>query len=121
MLLLLLFLESSGCGGASGASPSTPSHGAGEGAESPSPYEGPIRSTDVELGARRYASRCGNACHESGGGPPLANLRWSPERMRRQIREGSGGMPAIPPSRLSDEDMEALLAYLVTIGAVVVK
>lgn len=100
-----------GGGGTEGGGGSTTSGGE-------SSYAGPIGSSDVALGQQRYDSRCGNACHNSGGGPPLANIAWSAERMRQQIREGSSGMPAIGPSRLSNDDMEAVLAYLVTIGGV---
>lgn len=100
-----------GGGGTEGGGGSTTSGGE-------SSYAGPIGSSDVALGQQRYDSRCGNACHNSGGGPPLANIAWSAERMRRQIREGSSGMSAIGPSRLSNDDMEAVLAYLVTIGGV---
>ena len=105
-----------GCGGGSSASTGAASEGTSAGGESS--YAGPIGSTDTALGQEKYDSRCGNACHASGGGPELANIGWTPERMRRQIREGSGGMPAIGPTRLSDTDLEAVLAYLVTTGAV---
>lgn len=105
-----------GCGGGGGSAAEGEGGSASAGGESS--YAGPIRSQDIALGQQRYESRCGNACHDSGGGPPLANIGWTAERTRRQIREGSGGMSPIPPSRLSDDDMEAVLAYLVTIGAV---
>lgn len=105
-----------GCGGGGGGGGAS---GGGGTSGGESPYAGPIASSDVALGQQRYDSRCGNACHNSGGGPPLANIGWTAERMRRQIREGSGGMAPIGVSRLSNEDMEAVLAYLVTIGAVV--
>lgn len=81
-------------------------------------YAGPIASTDVAAGETAYNSKCGG-CHASGGtAPAIADIGWTPAHMRQQIREGSGGMPAIGPSRLSDEDMESMLAYLVTINAV---
>jgi len=113
-----------GCGGGGGGGSSGGgSEGGGGGGGSSggeAQYAGAIASTDVALGQQRYDSRCGNACHNSGGGPALANIGWTAEQTRRQIREGSssGGMSAIPVSRLSDEDMEAVLAYMVTLGAV---
>lgn len=113
---LSLALTACGGGGGGGGSESTGGGGGSSGGEAS--YAGPIGSTDVALGQQRYDSRCGNACHSSGGGPPLANIGWTAERTRRQIREGSGGMSAIGPSRLTNEDMEAVLAYMVTIGAV---
>lgn len=104
-----------GCGGGSSDGAST-----GGGGETTSggevSYAGAIQSTDLELGERKFNSRC-NGCH--AGGPTLNGIAWSPERLRRQIREGSGGMNAIPVSALSDTDMEAVLAYMVTIGGAV--
>jgi mono/diheme cytochrome c family protein len=79
-------------------------------------YAGPIRSTDVEGGRELYDNLC-MSCH-GGGAPALENLAWTAAAMRQQIREGEGRMPAIPESRLSNDDMESLLAYMVTIGAV---
>jgi hypothetical protein len=114
---LSLALAACGGGGSSGGGGESGGGGGSSGGESS--YAGPIGSTDIALGQQRYDSRCGNACHNSGGGPALANIGWTAERTRRQIREGSGGMSAIGPSRLSNEDMEAVLAYLASIGAVV--
>jgi hypothetical protein len=113
-----LSLALSACGGGGGSGSGGGGGGGGGSSGGEASYAGPIQSTDVALGQQRYDSRCGNACHNSGGGPALANIGWTAERTRRQIREGSGGMAAIGVTRLSDEDMEAVLAYLVTIGAV---
>jgi mono/diheme cytochrome c family protein len=99
-----------GCGGGGGGSGQTTS--GGEDA-----YAGPIASTDVALGQQRYEARCAS-CHGGGTGPELQNIGWDPARLRRQIREGSGQMPAISEARLSNDEMEAVLAYLQTIGAV---
>lgn len=97
-----------GCGGGGG--------GEAEEADDVASYDGPIASTDVARGEQVYNDVC-MACH-AGGAPALDNIGWDPARMRHQIREGSGRMPAIPLSRVSDDDMEAALAYMVTIGAV---
>ena len=114
-----LSLALAACGGGGGSSGGGGEGGGGGGSSGgETSYAGPIGSTDIALGQQRYDSRCGNACHNSGGGPALANIGWTAERTRRQIREGSGGMAAIGPSRLSNEDMEAVLAYLASIGAV---
>jgi len=78
-------------------------------------YAGPIGSSDTARGAEVYDSVC-SACHSSG--PALENIAWSAGRMRQQIREGSGRMPPISENRVSAEDLEAVLAHLVTIGAV---
>ena len=91
--------------------------GGGTGGETTvDPYAGAIASTDVALGETKYTARCGG-CHNNGA-PALANIGWTVERLRRQIREGAGEMPAISAERLPDSDMEAVLAYLVTIGAI---
>ena len=82
-------------------------------------YEGPIASTDLESGAEVYAEFC-EGCHpggQEGDGPAIVGLDWPPAKMRQQIREGEDDMPAFGPEKISDEDLEALLAYSVTIGA----
>jgi len=89
--------------------------GGDDGHEASAQYAGPIGSSDTARGEEVYGSVC-NACHSSG--PALQNIAWEPGRMRHQIREGSGRMPPISTNRVSDEDMEAILAYLVTIGGV---
>jgi len=102
--MTLLGVALAGCGGAGAA---------GEGGSAS--YEGAIASNDVAGGEQVFNEACGG-CH--GGGPSLQDLAWDPARMRRQIREGSGGMPALSLDDVSDDDVEAVLAFLVTIGAV---
>jgi mono/diheme cytochrome c family protein len=106
-----------GCGGGQATSGGGQTGGGSTSGGESSEYAGPIGSTDVATGEARYAARCGS-CH-SGGAPALENIGWTAARMRQQIREGSGNMPAIGPSRLSNEDMESVLAYMVTMGGVV--
>lgn len=114
MMILVLALAAVGCGGGGGGGEG----GGGEGtAGGESAYAGPVRSTDVVLGQAKYESRCAS-CHDGGSAPPVANIQWTVERMRRQIREGSGQMPPIPAHRLSDDEMEAVIAYLQTVGGV---
>lgn len=86
------------------------------GGDTSSQYAGPIGSTDVTQGEARYNAVCAS-CHNNGA-PPVANIGWTEAHLRRQIREGSANMPAIHVARLSDADMEAVLAYMNTIGAV---
>lgn len=55
------------------------------------------------------------ACHgENGEGtdlaPALAN--HDPETVRRQVRMPSNNMPVFPPSALSSEDVDALIAFI---------
>lgn len=124
--LAILALTACGGGGSSGGTSEGTTTGGGETAgggdadagttAAASPYAGAIGSTDVAHGETKFTARCGG-CHNNGA-PALANIGWTAERMRRQIREGEGEMPAISAERLSDADMEAVLAYLVTIGAI---
>jgi mono/diheme cytochrome c family protein len=104
--------------------------GSSEGAEEPEAehtsggdmalYEGPIKSTDVAHGKEAFDNFCGD-CHPDGGedvGPSLIADPHSPGRLRKQIREGSGKMRPFSEQRLSNDDMEAILAYLASINAV---
>lgn len=113
-LALSLSLSLVACGGG-GSGGGASSEGGGSSAGGESAYAGPIASSDVAHGQTRYTAVCGSCHHE---GLPPESHGWSAERMRRQIREGDGEMPAIGTTRLPDADMEALLAYLVTTGAV---
>ena len=97
-----------GCGGGGG--------GTEEGHEVAAQYAGDIGSSDIAAGETAYNNVCA-ACHD-GGAPNLDNLGWDPAHMRQQIREGEGRMPPISANRVSDEDREALLAYMTTTGAV---
>lgn len=108
-ILVLAFMM--GCGGGAAGSEAGEATTGGE-----SPYAGALRSTDTALGESKYQSRCAS-CHENGA-PAVANLHWTVERMRQQIREGSGQMPPIPEHRLSADEMDALIAYLGTVGGV---
>lgn len=107
-----LAVAACGGGGASSSGGGTTTGGG----ETTSHYAGPIGSTDVAHGEERYNAVCAS-CHNNGA-PPVANIGWTTEHLRRQIREGSANMPAIHASRLSDADLEAVLAYVQTIGAV---
>lgn len=112
VLVGLALALATGCGSSGGDT----TGGGGGDTTSGGEYAGAIRSTDTALGEERYGARCA-PCHENTA-PQLASIGWTPERMRQQIREGSGAMNAIPVSRLSDDEMEAVLAYLQTIGAI---
>ncbi len=96
-----------GCGGGGG--------GDTDDREAAAQYAGPVASSDVARGLEVFNATC-EACHADG--PALQDIGWEPARVRQQIREGSGHMPSIGESRVSADDLEAVLAYLVTIGAV---
>jgi mono/diheme cytochrome c family protein len=74
---------------------------------------GPVDVTDplVAAGQRAFARHC-HACHpgaRAGLGPSIVPI---PALIRLQVRHGFGAMPAFPEDRLSDSDLEALVAYL---------
>jgi mono/diheme cytochrome c family protein len=74
----------------------------------------------IAAGGERFEAVCG-LCHPGGeedSGPTLRDIHWDAARMRTQIRNGSGRMRPISAARLSDEDLEKVVAWLGTIGAV---
>jgi hypothetical protein len=104
------------CGGGASEPSSGESSAGGESAQ----YEGAIGSTDADHGKAVFDSSCGD-CHPGGEadvGPSLIAEAHTPARVRPQIREGSGKMRPVSEKRLSNEDMEAVLAYLASINAV---
>lgn len=57
-------------------------------------------------------------CHPGGEGglaPSINNKPLPGFLIRLQVRAGMGAMPAFPPSRLSDPDLDALVAYMVAL------
>ncbi|MEM7138380.1 MAG: cytochrome c [Myxococcota bacterium] len=103
-----------------GGTPTTPERAAADRARSLEAYDFPIGSTDVARGEVVYAEFC-EGCHpggEAGDGPKLVDLSESPSQMRFKVRWGGDGMPGFDASMLSDADLEALVAYTVTLGAV---
>lgn len=78
-------------------------------------YAGAIRSADVARGGEVFTYICA-ACHDGRVNP--RGYRWSPGQMRRQVREGNRLMPAIREHLVTEDDLEAVLAYLSTIDAV---
>lgn len=111
--LLLLALTACG-GGDSGGGTTTTNTSGGEG------YEGAVTSTDTALGASTYEQHC-NGCHpggQAGFGPAVSGIGWTPAQMRQQIREGEGRMPGFSTTDIDAATLEALLAHLVSTGAV---
>ncbi|GAB5540575.1 MAG: cytochrome c [Sandaracinaceae bacterium] len=108
-LMTAVALTLAACGGSGG-------EGAEEAHATSADYAGPIASADIARGETVYNQIC-MACHASGA-PNLEGLGWDPARMRQQVREGEDDMPAIRESRLSADDLEAILAYMTTTGGV---
>ena len=103
------------CGGGA-EEPSSEGSSGGEDAA----YAGPIASTDVARGKEVFVANCDD-CHPDGDedvGPSLIADPHTPADLRKQVREGSGKMRPFPEKRVSNEDLEALLAYLASINAV---
>lgn len=74
---------------------------------------------DVTAGKAIFDTNCG-ACHPNGGqgvGPSLAGGmgRLGQSAVTTQIRNGKGSMPPFPTSRISDSQLNDLLAYLNTL------
>ncbi len=65
-----------------------------------------------------YAGKCA-ACHgaNAGGayGPALTGL--DPGAMRKTVRQGKGGMPALGPSIIKDQELDDILAYIHSLTA----
>lgn len=104
------------CGGGGGDA-----DGAGGEGSSGGEYSDTIAPTaDAARGQQRFDAVCG-ACHpggESDVGPRIRELGWTVSRVRHQIREGSDGMRPVSTARLSDEDLEHVLAHLQSLGTI---
>jgi mono/diheme cytochrome c family protein len=119
VLTLALGLGLVACGGGGGGS-EEPSGGESSGGGENASYAGPITSTDAARGKELFSTHCDD-CHPGGEedvGPSLIATPHTPARIRQQIREGSGKMRPFSEKRLSNEDVEAILAYLASINAV---
>jgi mono/diheme cytochrome c family protein len=83
-------------------------------------FDFPLVSNDVAAGSATFAEFC-EGCHpggEKGDGPKIAGESISPAQMRWRVRSGGDDMPAFGPDKISDTDLESLLAYAETLGAV---
>jgi mono/diheme cytochrome c family protein len=74
---------------------------------------------DAELGASVFAANCAS-CHgrdgRGGFGPSLRsgtfNYRFTDERIAQQVRQGGGRMPGFDASRITDQDLAGLIAFI---------
>jgi mono/diheme cytochrome c family protein len=85
------------------------------------PIAGPLPVSDPQVAQGRivFMRHC-NQCHNEGEaslGPALNNVPAPPFLVRIQIRNGLGAMPAFPPEKISDAEMDALLAYVLALRA----
>ncbi len=67
-----------------------------------------------ELYQQVGCAQCHGAQGEGGVGPPLAG--HTPDAIIRQVRNPVGAMPAYPPERLSDEDLNKIVAFIQALG-----
>lgn len=80
------------------------------------PLTGEHRFTDPEviLGERVFSDMC-QQCHprgQAGLGFALNNKPMPGWLIRFQVRNGLGAMPALPEEAISDEELDAVVAYL---------
>lgn len=83
------------------------------------PLRGPVALTTAmqQSGERVFFKHCNN-CHpggEAGLGPSLNDKLAPPVAIKAQVRAGIGQMPALPPDRLSAEELDALVDYLLAL------
>ena len=80
------------------------------------PLRGPLVTTESaqDRGRIVFAQNC-YKCHpggEAGLGPALNNRPWPLGLKRFEIRHKIGAMPSFDKSRLGDQDLHDLMAYL---------
>lgn len=80
------------------------------------PVAGPmlIESEKVELGQRVFMANC-NSCHprgEAGVGPSINDKPLPGFLIKFQVRHGLGAMPAFGEDEISEQELEAIVAYL---------
>src|SRR5438093_5107215 len=86
---------------------------------SPAASSGPLAAGDPTAGQRVFAAQC-NSCHpgaNAGIGPALYGPQFAeryPEDgpIAAVTRQGKGGMPALAPDQLSNQDLADTIAYL---------
>ncbi len=69
---------------------------------------------DVAAGKVAFDQNCGG-CHpggNQGNGPALRGRNLTADQITRQVRNGGGGMPAFPASRISDQQLNDIIAYV---------
>ena len=79
----------------------------------------PVEAQAAE-GVPQFNRACGR-CHPHGDedtGPAIHDKNLSVEAMTKAIRQGTKRMRAITPTKLTDADLEHVMAYLRTIHAV---
>lgn len=75
-------------------------------------------TTDLEQGRALYLSKGCAACHgaDARGAVGPALLGVPKEEIRHKVREPQGAMPSFSLERLSDEELEAIIRYIESLG-----
>lgn len=77
----------------------------------------PVTTEEQQRGQRAFMGEC-NYCHpmgDAGLGPALNNKPLPEAAVRLQVRKGMGAMPAFSEQQLSDQDIEAIFAYMLVL------
>lgn len=77
----------------------------------------PLASASIERGKKLYDVHC-YSCHsagEGGLGPALNDKPLPKSLIQFQIRHGLGVMPSFPESKLQDQDLEDIAAYMLAL------
>ncbi len=78
----------------------------------------PADPATIARGHRAFTRACGNCHEENDPEGPSPNHNWEEARMRAQVRTGAGRMRAITVARLSDADLDAMIAFFRSTHAV---
>jgi mono/diheme cytochrome c family protein len=76
-----------------------------------------LKDQKMVAGQKEFMEHC-DQCHpggEAGVGPAINNKPLPPMLIKLQIRQGIGVMPSFRPDQLSDEEVDAIADYLVTL------
>lgn len=74
----------------------------------------PAKAGDVAAGQTVFQQNC-NGCHPGGAagvGPELKGRNLPDDRIRTQVRNGRGQMPPFPESKVSEQQLTDLAAYV---------
>lgn len=78
----------------------------------------PADAATIARGHRAFTRACGNCHEENDPEGPSPNHNWEEARMRSQVRQGAGRMRAITVARLTDADLDAMIAFFRSTHAV---
>lgn len=94
-LVLVMSIALAGCGGGGGGQPAA-------------------SGGNVQAGQAVFQQNC-NGCHPGGAqgtGPNLKGRNLAAGQIKNQVRNGKGAMPAFPANRISDQQLNDLVAYV---------